>query len=372
MILAISAGANIIFIYVNIYPIIVSQFKRKFNSKLANHIGFETYKSLVVKSALEMLKSKTVLMPESERSFKEDIKSIIGKRRKHPYFYYPKAFLYSGITSIAGTESYKYILNDNLSYLNSFINEDGTPRFDITCPDQVPFGLAALDLYAITKAEKYKIFAGYIFKYIQDHFSNEGMLYRENISSQLNDILGMICPFLSAYGAEFNDKSALEMALQQFNIYYKKGVDHATGIPSHGYNLESEVKVGSSNWGRGIGWYLLALAELPNTPEIAEKSNFVYHTLKKLSLTSGGYSQYPGTSEAFDASTTVMVLYFIKKRGYPVNENDITTILASMTTKDGYLDNTSGDTYDLNVYSRTFGFSELSQGILLKLLSLFK
>ena len=58
--------------------------------------------------------------------------------------------------------------------------------------------------------------------------------------------------------------------------YYRKGVDKETGIPFHGYDWNSGIRVGSANWGRGIGWYLLAAAYCPQFKD--EKLN---ESLKK-------------------------------------------------------------------------------------------
>src|SRR5690606_38856002 len=88
------------------------------------------------------------------------------------------------------------------------------------------------------------------------------------------------------------------------------GVDQVTSIPSHGVSLSHLTKVGSANWGRGIGWYLLGLSALQGALKDYEDELFAcYTSLSSLKLENNLYSQYPGSSDYFDASTSALFLY---------------------------------------------------------------
>jgi hypothetical protein len=96
----------------------------------------------------------------------------------------------------------------------------------------------------------------------------------------------------------------------------------------------------------------------------------IVDVLLKLKNDNGLWSQFPGSSLDFDASASTMLLSCL-----PENELDYDTVLAafsSFISDDGFLLNTSGDTYGANRYSETFGKSELSQGMLLYALSRLK
>ena len=65
-----------------------------------------------------------------------------------------------------------------------------------------------------------------------------------------------------------------------------------------------------------------------------------------------------------------MFLYsfsYLRENNY--SRKFILNLFSKYISDDGSLMNTSGDTYWLNKYSESFGYSELSQGMLLLLLS---
>jgi hypothetical protein len=59
-----------------------------------------------------------------------------------------------------------------------------------------------------------------------------------------------------------------------------------------------------------------------------------------------------------------MFLYCLK----PLDTNN-TYLLNDFISADGYVQQTSGDTYGINNYSKAFGMSDLSQGFLLLILN---
>ncbi len=70
------------------------------------------------------------------------------------------------------------------------------------------------------------------------------------------------------------------------------------------------MKIGSTNWGRGIGWYLIGLNEVKRTNDFFRNEyKALSEVLIKLRNADGFWSQFLGSSEFFDASTTTMFLY---------------------------------------------------------------
>ena len=372
LILYLLFGVIVLFLllaYLSVYPFLIELLNNKvyFNKDVSK----DHYMIAVVQSSKNMFLSKKVLMSERDTDFKENLKFFIGRGRKHPYFYYPKAFLYYGFLShLESTKPSE--INKLQAHFDRMLDDSGKPSFLIRFVDQVPFGMTALNLYIFTGDEKYRVFCDSIFEYLKNSYSSQnGILYRSSLDIQFNDVLGMICPFLFRYAISFNVGESAKMGLNQILLFYKNGVDKESSIPSHGYYLSSKVKLGSSNWGRGIGWYAYALAYCPNELGIISIKQDLFNSLLSLSLPDGTYSQFPGSSNVFDASSTVLIWYFMKDLDPNfISKEEIIKVLSRYTTVDGCIDFTSGDTFGLNMYSRKFGFSELSQGILLQLLNL--
>lgn len=143
-------------------------------------------------------------------------------------------------------------------------------------------------------------------------------------------------------------------------------------MPTHSVNRVFNVATGSSNWGRGIGWYYLALSHYyHHTGEMKEQYDGLTHTLLELRNDDGVWTQFPGSSSKADLSTTTLFMYSMLLNQPIFTKNEAFSLLSPYIDKEGYILETSGDTYGINNYSQSFGKSELSQGILLLILSTY-
>lgn len=70
------------------------------------------------------------------------------------------------------------------------------------------------------------------------------------------DSIGLACPFLYRYGALYNKADAIELAVKQILNFLAYGMDGSTGLPYHGYVLQTACKYGIIGWGRAVGWLL--------------------------------------------------------------------------------------------------------------------
>lgn len=247
----------------------------------------------------------------------------------------------------------------------------------------MPFGLSFIALHQIHGEYKYRRGADQIYQYLKEKQSkdNKLILYREGDSRQFVDVLGMVVPFLIKYGITYNDKTALDVAYGQALFYIKMGLEGHTGFPFHAFSLDTGLRLGPANWGRGIGWYAIALAYVVHYTN--NKNNREYATIRNeidrlhkylMVLRSNGYWGQFVTGERndrIDTSTTSMFLYAFGLAGNEgPDESELVDLLGRYTTAEGYLDYTSGDTYSVNRYALEYGKSELSQGMLLSLLGL--
>lgn len=75
------------------------------------------------------------------------------------------------------------------------------------------------------------------------------------------DTIGLCCPFLYRYGDLFGKPEFKELALKQITNFLADGMDGATGLPYHGYDLSGGgCKLGIIGWGRAVGWLLRGMA----------------------------------------------------------------------------------------------------------------
>ena len=226
--------------------------------------------------------------------------------------------------------------------------------------DQAPIGIFFLNLYKWYHSNDYKQVAQNIFRRIEKWRDANGIImYRPDTDLQLSDAVGMYVPFLMEYFNTTGDSTAYKIATYNIQAFYTHGVNHETGIPAHGYNTKNGLPVGSANWGRGIGWYLLAIAYCPqfNDPVLTK-------TLRIFD-----YTQFPGSSEKFDSSTALMTEIY-KQSKDPTRKLSLKFIKPHIHAN-GFVADCSGDTYGLNSYSKMFSESELCNGLLLMLVSKF-
>jgi hypothetical protein len=114
--------------------------------------------------------------------------------------------------------------------------------------------------------------------------------------------------------------------------------------------------VGSTNWGRGIGWYVLSLSYMQDIKNTA---------LDKM-LPMLQESQFPQSSTELDSSTALMFEIYMQCKG--IHQHSI-NFIKPYITQEGKIMNCSGDTYDFNNHSRILGPAELTQGLFLLLVS---
>lgn len=70
------------------------------------------------------------------------------------------------------------------------------------------------------------------------------------------DSVGLSCPFLYQCGEIFDRQEYRELALRQIVNFLSYGMDGATGLPYHGYDMTDGCKYGIIGWGRAVGWLL--------------------------------------------------------------------------------------------------------------------
>ena len=373
---AASLGFNILILYFDTVPYLapkIKNFLTKDQLMAINGDDDSDNQERILKSAIAMLKSrKSITIWDEENGFTRELAKKIKKiknreKSRDRLNHYPRAFLYYGLTKYTISKNRKSDLNEVKNEFDSFIDFNEK----IHRIDQVPFGLAALNLYEYYNDDKYLVFAKKIFDFIISQMDENDLIsYRAGQVIAFPDTLGLIVPFLLRYD-QYTDTDAISLAKKQMDYFIEFGVNPKTYIPVHGVNRNNNVQVGSTNWGRGIGWYLMALSHYTkDTMEYKTEYDGIIETISKLKNEKGLWGQFPGSKDRFDASTTTMFLYsMILNNLESFKSHQILKIFDGFISKEGLILETSGDTYTLNSYSNRFGNSELSQGLLLLILS---
>lgn len=368
--LILSIVINLAVLFLDSFPYLYPKVKSKFfRDKTISDINHDT-EDLILKYSTSIISLKKTVMPWNEpKGFTRSLTTMnqINHTKEFQIYNYPKAFFFHGyLQYIISNE-----MNKELIYFKDIF--DKIIGFKITRIDQVPFGLVSISLYNKYKEIKYIELADRLYMYIKNSIETEDIVsYRKGSTLVLNDMLGMVVPFLVEYSKTKQQKEPLEIAVKQISYFVKYGVDKETHLPTHGINVKNRVKVGPTNWGRGIGWYFIALSHIyKETGKFEYEHNGLIETLKKIRIDDNLWSQFPGSNDRFDASTTTMILYSIALNNPDkYTRYDIIKTLKSHINKKGAIMDTSGDTYAVNHYSQIFGYSELSQGMLLMLLSI--
>lgn len=377
ILLILSLGLNILFFYFDTFKFLWPKVKSRLDKrKTIPNIDSNTSKLIYNKGLRMIYNSRSQMKWNEPKGFTQEFLLLRSnhhsKAKEYKLYNYPRAYLYYGLSEF-------FIKTQNIDKLlilrknfDNFIGLEKQKIFTTTRIDQLPLGLTALNLYAKFKEDKYLDFSEELYNYAINSIGEDGIIsYRKGQEVVFADTLGMVVPFLIKYNEYKENKDLLKLVKQHLDYYIKYGIDKNSFIPAHAINRASKTKVGSINWGRGIGWYLIALSNYNQvTGEFEKEFKNILASLNKLKSKEGLWQQFPGSYGKFDASTTTTFLY-----GYTFDQNaemskyEILNKLKPYLASDGSILDSSGDTYGPNHYSSLFGESEFSQGMLLLLLS---
>lgn len=372
LILILSLALNALVFSLDTAPYISSKVSQKYPAPSLIKVegDLDDGEQLIADTSYKILKSQQPLtLWDDKQSFTEELISLkdIGDD-EYQLNNYPRAFLYLGLINYSLKTNNTTLLNDIKGLFDSELEENVI----IKRIDQVPLGLVSLNLYKITNQDKYLEYSQNTLNYILDSIEDDGLIsYRKGQRYVFEDTLGLITPFLLEFD-EYTDINCIEILGNQFKYYNMFGVNPKTYLPSHAINREHNLPVGSNNWGRGIGWYYLALSHYyHHTGKMKEQYDGLTRTLLKLRNDQGVWTQFPGSSTKTDMSTTTLYIYSMLLNQPTFTKREVFSLLLPHIDKEGYILETSGDTYGTNRYSQSFGKSELSQGVLLLILSTY-
>lgn len=180
------------------------------------------------------------------------------------------------------------------------------------------------------------------------------------------DTLGMVLPFLHA--CRWDDLA--ERQLQEYDKALLNGV-----FPAHAYNVETELPLGVFDWGRGIGWYILALMETADMEGQNERIMKLAKALLPHQKGDGGFGCFVFNPQSrMESSATVLIgLLFLcayeqtKDATFLDAARQTEKALMKATRRNGAVDYCQGDTYGIGYYSQIFSVMPFVQGLALRL-----
>lgn len=309
--------------------------------------------SAVVKASMSTSFDSVNQHPEG--LFRYKVTKFLGKR-KEIYGNYPIGFLYWGLSEYVLMHNETNLILRMDKKITEIFREDGSLKYKISVIDQVPIGCCFINMYKLTFDDKYEIAAHYIANYLLGRFETDRILYRCHSNVQLVDTLGMVVPFLCMYSELVGDEKYYNIARNVYDEFLTHA-NTSTGFPVHGYDITTGIHLGSSNWGRGLGWYLLAKAYL------GDKNNSINSLLSSIT-----YVQFPFQGSSIVDSSVALLCELYKVLIYSDYTPNFSQ-LHSFIRQDGLIDFCTGDTCGFNDYASYYGLGGLANGLYLLLLS---
>ncbi len=192
------------------------------------------------------------------------------------------------------------------------------------------------------------------------------------------DTVGMVCPFLYLYAAEYACPEATALAKRQIEEYLDCGMHNLLYLPVHCFDKKSGAPLGIYGWGRGCGWLALGLAESIKCAPESDKA-FLLEAAKKYAAgllnfqtDDGVWCRQITARDIGETSATAMLGYFMAAlykacpdEAYLKSALAAQKALMSRTRKNGKVDYAQGDTLGIGFYSPRLDAMPATQGFAL-------
>ncbi len=198
--------------------------------------------------------------------------------------------------------------------------------------------------------------------------------YRPGGAHRFVDTLGMACPFLTEYALLTGNADALELVKRQLDEFDARGIHPVSGLPVHCFDAAG-APVGVYGWGRGCGWYAIALAECHDllrgkdayADELWRRMERLANDLLPLQHENGSFNCILGAETRADSSATAVLGWFLARAGQADAAKRAKQYLMSVTRRSGEVDFAQGDTMGEGNYSRRFEPLPFAQGFALRI-----
>lgn len=161
-------------------------------------------------------------------------------------------------------------------------------------------------------------FAAYVDQYPQNETGSFPYRAGQENGYVFADGIGLACPFLYRYGMVFERQEYMELAVRQVVNFLAYGMDTATGLPYHGYDMTDGCKYGIIGWGRAAGWLLRGMTACLQSEygreRLTEPYGELVHAVLSYQRRDGYFSwQLQAVDGPADTSATGMICAALKQ-----------------------------------------------------------
>lgn len=182
------------------------------------------------------------------------------------------------------------------AFIDYKVREDGTiDGYDINelNIDNINAGKTLFELYDLTGKEKYRKAIDLVYSQIENMpRTEEGNFWHKNIypNQVWLDGLYMCQPFYMEYETRFNDRKNYADIFNQFAQVIKNMRDSETGLYYHAYDSSREMfwcdkvtGLSQNFWLRALGWYSMALLDTLDKADVSSDDTYkeAYENMKK-------------------------------------------------------------------------------------------
>mgnify|MGYP002623562095 CR=1 FL=1 len=218
------------------------------------------------------------------------------------------------------------------------------------------------------------------------HVGGDGLVqYRQGAVGGYRyvDTIGLVCPFLAAYGLMYGREDCVDLAVRQIEAYDRHGMHPGLHLPYHAYAAEDGRPLGLCGWGRGLAWYAIGLADVWRLlPASDRRKAELEARVAKLARAAARFQQPDGSfrwtvtrpETRADSSVTAALAWFLLRAaaasGAPGDLRErarrALAYLRGVTRRGGAVDFAQGDTRDIGVYAQRFDVLPFAQGFALR------
>lgn len=261
-----------------------------------------------------------------------------------PKWDYKMGFVLSGFEKLYQKTNNKKYLNYIKDYVDGMIDSTGNiKKYDIKeyNIDYLNPGKLLFNLYDLTKDSRYLQIIGKLRNQLetQPRTASGGFWHKQIYPNQMwIDGLYMAEPFYTQFTVKYEKGKSLDDIAKQFELVQNHIVDKKTRLVYQAWDESKEIawadkQTGTSPtiWGRGIGWYMVALVETldyfpkshPKYKVLVEYLNQISKNVNQYKSESGLWYQVADKPEKFgnyvEPSASGMIIYAFAKganKGY--------------------------------------------------------
>lgn len=225
-----------------------------------------------------------------------------------PKWDYKMGFVLSGFEKLYQKTNDKKYLNYIKEYVDGMIDSTGNiKKYDLKeyNIDYLNPGKLLFNLYDVTKDSRYLEIIGKLRNQLetQPRTASGGFWHKQIYPNQMwIDGLYMAEPFYAQFTVKYEKGKNLDDIAKQFELVQKHFVDKKTGLVYQAWDESKEIgwankQTGTSPtiWGRGIGWYMVALVEtLDYFPKSHPKYKVLVGYLNQISKSVNQYKSESG------------------------------------------------------------------------------